>query len=688
MSGDASMPKRRLRQKTPTGYVVPSPPGPSGGVGAEGVEAAVIRDALKAVLVGKDLKHISMRECRHQVARKLGLQEHALDTRKHEFKSLATEVVSETRPDQSAASPLETVLAEAEKPDALQWVYLVTVSRVLDATLPDGRQYRDLGTMSRADVGNAVANAFNDPVPAGSAGGRPRNEHDGEPLVSMVVVFQEQHKDGAIHFHAAVRLARSGRFQQAKRTLRERHLLPSHFSCSHQRFWSAVRYGYMETPAKPDVDDAPWVWTPTWAGFARENETVDLFKMSQEPYMAEVWNKRRETADKAAGATGAKTTFDMMDLTSIIIAKHLWSKDGLMAYTQDYGTKAMQRFVRGRLRRLVADIDETKEWVSARENAAFEAVDDWTHLCRCSEQTCPHGPGCSYKTAVEAIFSRNASSFDVRELAAALRDIVVVGPKKTTRVPFLVGPSNSGKSTVIYPFDDLFTPKRVLHKPALGSSFGLRNLANGDKRFILWDDFRPVEFAHEKTVPVSLFLSLFVGQPTEIQVSQSFNDGNKDVRWTHGVVFTGKLEGLWDATKKVSAEDVRHMQNRVKQFPFTSVMSDGSLRDVTSCAPCMAAWIVREAAKFDAAGALRPAPAAPPASGAGAPPVGGFEDLMRAACMPRSQADALLADVRAIGAVSVEEVLPGDWVLLNSWAALRPLEQRRLLRQIGSVASV
>ena len=130
------------------------------------------------------------------------------------------------------------------------------------------------------------------------------------------------------------------------------------------------------------------------------------------------------------------------------------------------------------------------------------------------------------------------------------------------------------------------------------------------------------------------------------------------------------------------------MQNRVKQFPFTSVMSDGSLRDVTSCAPCMAAWIVREAAKFDAAGALRPAPAAPPASGAGAPPVSGFEDLMRAARMPRSQADALLADVRAIGAVSVEEVLPGDWVLLNSWAALRPLEQRRLLRQIGSVASV
>ncbi|CAK0851927.1 unnamed protein product, partial [Prorocentrum cordatum] len=417
------------------------------GVDAEAVETKAIRDALKAVLVGKDLKHISLRECRRQVALKLGLQEHALDQRKHEFMSLTTEVVSETQPDQDAASPLETVLAEAEKLDSLQWVYLVTISRVLDATLPDGRQHRDLGAMSREDIGKAVADAFNNPIPTGSAGGRPRKEPDGQALVSMAVVFQEKRKDGAIHFHVAVKLTRSGRFQQAKRTLRERHLLPSHFSGSHLRMWSAVRYGYMETPAKPNVDDAPWVWQPDWAGFARENDAIDLFEMSQEPYMAGVWVKRREATDKAAGAMGTKTTFDLVDLTSTIIAKHLWTKGSLMAYVQDRGTKAMQRFVRSRVRKLTADLEETKEWASAREIAAFEAVDDWTLVCRCAEETCPHGPACSYRSAVETIFSRNAASFDVRELAASLRDILMVGPKKTTGVPFLVGPSNSGKST-------------------------------------------------------------------------------------------------------------------------------------------------------------------------------------------------------------------------------------------------
>jgi hypothetical protein len=60
----------------------------------------------------------------------------------------------------------------------------------------------------------------------------------------------------------------------------------------------------------------------------------------------------------------------------------------------------------------------------------------------------------------------------------------------------LVGLSNTGKSTLLYPFDDLFGPKNIFHKPALGSTFALRNIVQ-KKRFIFWDDYRPVEFAQD-----------------------------------------------------------------------------------------------------------------------------------------------------------------------------------------------
>ena len=150
------------------------------------------------------------------------------------------------------------------------------------------------------------------------------------------------------------------------------------------------------------------------------------------------------------------------------------------------------------------------------------------------------------------IFQKNDASFSPHHLAVALRKVIQMDRSKTRRVPMLVGPSNTGKSTLVYPFDDLFGPKHVFHKPALGSTFALWNIIK-QKRFIFWGDYRPVEFAHHRTVPVASFLSLFTGKPTEVQVSQSFNDGNADVQWRRGAVFTAKSEGLWNPTHRVSA---------------------------------------------------------------------------------------------------------------------------------------
>ena len=218
---------------------------------------------------------------------------------------------------------------------------------------------------------------------------------------------------------------------------------------------------------------------------------------------------------------------------------------------------------------------------------------DWDMLCHAAARPCPHGPGhCSYAQAAADIFAQNADSISPRRLASCLKDVLCHGPSKTCRVPLLVGESNTGKSTLLYPFDDLFGPKHVFHKPALGSTFALRNIAK-KKRFIFWDDFCPVQYAHKETIPVPTFLSLFIGKDTEIQVSQSFNDGNLDVAWRRGVVMTAKEDGLWTSTAKVTPEDVRHLKNRVEEFHFTHVITD--LKDVESCAPCMARWIMHYA---------------------------------------------------------------------------------------------
>ena len=211
------------------------------------------------------------------------------------------------------------------------------------------------------------------------------------------------------------------------------------------------------------------------------------------------------------------------------------------------------------------------------------------------------------------------------------------------------------------------------------------NIVGGKKRFIFWDDFRPVEYAHEKTIPVSLFLSLFIGKYSETQVSQSFNDGNPDVKWSHGVVFTAKQEGLWDSTRHVSAEDVRHMRNRTKEFPVLEVMPQGSLVDVTSCAPCMCRWIVQAAAAHDAAPAfIQPQPQ--PQGGNLEPrrlaAISGLSELLDAVKLPPATAEALFEDLEELGAVDINELEQGDWQGLSVWSTIRPLAKRRFLQHL------
>ena len=307
---------------------------------------------------------------------------------------------------------------------------------------------------------------------------------------------------------------------------------------------------------------------------------------------------------------------------------------------------------------------------------------DWELMLKAAETDCSHGPGCcSYQLAVEEIFRRNAATLSPHKLAMALKAVVQHGPSKTCKVPMLVGPSNTGKSTLLYPFDDLFEPKHVFHKPALGSTFALRNIVK-KKRFIFWDDYRPIEFAHKDTVPVATFLSLFIGKNTEVQVSQSFNDGNLDVDWTRGVVFTAKEDGLWDPSSKVTAEDVRHIRNRVQEFHCTEVIT--GLKEVESCAPCMARWIV----KFSSQAIPATATSAPfPVKTADLDmfnQLKGLSGVMAAANLAGPVVHDFFVEIVAAGAVDVKELSVTDWQALSSWGKLKPFEARRLLSVVSS----
>ena len=564
-----------------------------------------------------------------------------------------------------------------EKASVKLRVYLGTLSRVLPETLRS-RDLCDLSGLSREYVGTLVRDAWDRPVSVSGAG-RPRAEEgNGQSVVDMMVVVREAHESGEVHFHVAVKLARSLRFLPAKAALRQRHRVASHWSCSHTQFWSAVRYCHIPSERKPEVDSQPYTWSA-------DGSNMDLFALSQEPFTARMWKRRREDNEKAAAGVKKARSFTKLDLTATVLDQGLKSAAAILSYAQENGTAAMQKFVHQHQRRLKEFLEDAREWETARAVAAAERESDWELLCRTADGQCPHGASCPYEAAAAELFDRNKDVLSKVQLGFALREVIVKGPSKTTRTPLIVGPTNTGKTTLILPFDQLFGFKHVFHKPALHSKFALRNILKA-KRFLLWDDFRPVEYARE-TVPTTTLLSLFTGLPFEVQVSQSFNDGNEDFEWRHGAVVTAKEDGLWTPAGSVSSEDVRHLQSRFEVFRCNAKVP--KLRDTAGCACHMARWVRDAAAEHDASAVLQQA-VLPLASGttgvSGAYAVEGMFQLVEQTKLPPAAASALHQELLELGAVHVRELGLSDWTSLQAWASLKPLEQRRLLCWLGAAA--
>jgi hypothetical protein len=547
-------------------------------------------------------------------------------------------------------------------------VFLVTFARVLAQTLAAAPHLRDVGALSRQEVCDAVRDSLENPD-TNSRGGRPRSAAG--PVAQKQLTVKERHADGTSHFHVAVRLSGQLRFLAAKRTLVNRYGLASHWSSSHTQWCSAVRYLVYTSDKKHEVDADRVCWS--LPGFE-----FDSFEDAQEHFMAKAWNQRREKKAVEAPAKKERETFTKLDFNALVESKSLRSKKRVLEYVQDHGTAAMQAFCAKNQRRMQEYLEDAKEWTEARAASQFEKKTDWQVLLEAADASCPQGVDCKYAEAARTFFVAHQASFSGTRLAVALRDIIMRGPSKDTRVPFLIGATNTGKSTVVESFDALYGEENVFHLPAESDNKGgaLREWLQ-DKRFVFWDEFEPVPFISKGVMPKSQFLKAFNGQIFTIQMNQRTNDGNKTFRWNRGAVFTAKSKELWSLKPGVTEEDVSHIQSRVDLFHCT-----GKIRKrpggIPQCRCCLARWIRDFSAQHDANSVL----VSPIAQVAGGE-VTGLDDLLETARVsPDLRAD-VVAEIADLGAVHVRELTASDWEGLNSWSRLRQMERRRVLAACG-----
>ena len=164
-----------------------------------------------------------------------------------------------------------------------------------------------------------------------------------------MVVFQERHSNGEIHYHVAL-LAEDRklfRFVQIKQALREQAALESNWS-GHGGYPSCVAYGYTPSVKKPitELDPTPLRW-------ARVGVHPPLAEASVAPVTTRSMAEKREEARlQRAGEGKAEARFKASNLYPVVIDQNFkddptrtaTARESLMAYAEKVGGQVMWDF--------------------------------------------------------------------------------------------------------------------------------------------------------------------------------------------------------------------------------------------------------------------------------------------------------------------------------------------------------
>ena len=180
-----------------------------------------------------------------------------------------------------------------------------------------------------------------------------RNQHHQKGVVLQKMgIFLELHKSEkddtstfascrGPHYHVALQGERSFRYLPMKKAIRVRHGLETHWSCTHDGYWSAVRYCAVASPKKPreELDPQPRLW-------ARSGSHPPLHQACEEPVTAAAIIQRRHNAVVKAEEKGkAEPRVTEMDLYAAIVEggfrntpddQHAWRK--LIAHLKETST--------------------------------------------------------------------------------------------------------------------------------------------------------------------------------------------------------------------------------------------------------------------------------------------------------------------------------------------------------------
>ena len=289
--------------------------------------------------------------------------------------------------------------------------------------------------------------------------------------LKFVSVFREFHKeveDGIAHahYHLGVVAVRQFMFMPVKRALLN-YGLASHWSTSHDGYWSIIRYlSWPSPPTKPDeaLDKQAIKWASP--GLVH----LDFEECCSEPLTAKALGAKRLKMDRAA----AENQEDAPRVTELdvwpIVVKHNFKNtpddntahQQLKAWVKKHGSEGMQKFLFKNRARLSTLIEDIWEWELVEKSLPYARQTRMQGLKAAAEAGCK----CEGRWAAIVIESFEANDIDVQALCSDILVALQQGRSATTPVIVLAGSrGGEGKSVFLKALLSVFGVEHVFLTP-------------------------------------------------------------------------------------------------------------------------------------------------------------------------------------------------------------------------------
>jgi hypothetical protein len=312
-----------------------------------------------------------------------------------------------------------------------------------------------------------------------------------EVPMQMFDVFREFHQPTASglvypHDHIPTLALEKFVYVPVKKALLQRHGLASHWSCTHDGYWSALRYCCVPSPKKPasalDTDPVRWSATRVFK---------PLSELCHEPMTANAIKKNLDRKQQHAAEEGKKQKITKLDIWPLVVQNGFRNgKDDdaahlrLIQYAKTSCSKAVYTFLFKRRNTLPQLINSIWQWETVDtvlENATRSRI---ATLRMAAETKCI----CQGDWLSTVVASFLSNKIPVQEVCQNVYDALLKGRSETVPVLVFAGArGGEGKSFFLKALAAVFGDENIFGAPEPGS-FPLLDLPG--KKIAVLDDWR------------------------------------------------------------------------------------------------------------------------------------------------------------------------------------------------------